>query len=143
MKLKDMSIDELIAIIEKGNTDLKELEANSLKTVNALKQENVTLQNEKKGLLDENANLKKSYSELETNSLAQIEALKKEVLAKKDFQGNPSVVVDDEEYEIIVQKSLVKRQGIKIELTAQEIADDEDLCRELVAKRSGIIVKKA
>lgn len=138
-----MSVDELIAIIEGKDLALKQLEENSLKTVNTLKEQVVKVEKEKQDLLNEITTLKTSYSDLETNSLAQIEALKKEVLAKKDFQGNPSVVVDDEEYEIIVQKSLVKRQGIKIELTAQEIADDEDLCRELVAKRSGIIVKKA
>ncbi len=138
-----MSVDELIAIIEGKDLALKQLEENSLKTVNTLKEQVVKVEKEKIELLNEITSLKASYSELETNSLAQIEALKKEVLAKKDFKGNPSVLIDDEEYEIIVQKSLVKRQGIKIELTAQEIADDEDLCRELVAKRSGIIVKKA
>lgn len=66
------------------------------------------------------------------DSLEQINALKANVAAKKNLKANPGVEKDGEYYEIDFKKVHVLKEGGTVTMTAEELAEDEELCHSLI-----------
>lgn len=91
---------------------------------------------EKEALYHEQENqISNLISEKDTiiqTSLEQINALKANVAAKKDLKATPGVEKDGEYYEIDFKKVHVLKEGGMVTMTAEALAEDEELCHSLI-----------
>jgi hypothetical protein len=71
-------------------------------------------------------------AEITQSSLEQINALKASVAAKKDLKANPGVEKDGEFWEIDFKKVRVLKEDGMVTMTAEELAEDEELCHSLI-----------
>jgi hypothetical protein len=75
------------------------------------------------------------------SSLEQISALKAAVAAKKNLKALPGVEIDGEFYEVDFAKVHVSKGGVTVTITAEELVEDEELCRSLIELDSPVFKK--
>lgn len=106
-----------------GTKDPKELTIDELKTLIAQKD--------------------KQIADVEAKSLKQISDLKKEVAKKKDVKANPSVTVDGKVYDLIVANPKIVTNSEAIEFTGDDLIANQELCEDLIMRKTGIFVLRA
>lgn len=80
----------------------------------------------------------------DAQALEVIKNLKNEVLKKKDAVAKPTVEVAGKIYQIIVAEPKIVVNGASIAYTAENLAQDQELCEDLIERGSDIFqLKKA
>jgi hypothetical protein len=85
---------------------------------------------------------KLAYDEFVKSSLEENAALRKRVEITKDSKGFPTVEVKGGLFEIIVAEPTIKIGGVFKKIKSVELAENQELCEQLVAKGVSFFKRK-
>ncbi len=86
--------------------------------------------------------LKAAHDDVVKSALEENAALRKRVEITKDSKGFPTVEVKGELFEIIVAEPTIKIGGVFKKIKSVELAENQELCEELVSKGVSFFKRK-